>query len=152
MSLILLFDFLLKMISVIDFTKLIYRRIFLFYVKVYILIHAFSVYSQPLPSSLSPSSFLSSSFLFLLLLNLPPFHSLSLSLPSSCSPFLFLFPSLSLSSFLFLSLPLSSFPFLSLPLHFLGTPRGDPNRVVMKESVKILFSIYLTVLSSAYFV
>ena len=89
----------------------------------------------------------------------PSIHFISLppliSFTSPSSPFL----SLSLLSlsvlpiFLFSPFPSSLFS-LSLPSrppYSSGTLRGDPNPVAMKEFVKILFSIYRTVVLSAYF-
>ena len=82
--------------------------------------------SFPLPSLPRPSSFL----------------PLSISPLLSRPPY---FPFLSLSV-------LTIFPFLPFcPPYSSGTLRGDPNPVVMKEFVKILFSIYRTVVLSAYF-
>ena len=91
------------------------------------------------PFSPFSSSPLSSSLLSLSLPFRPPyfpFRSLSVIPNFPFSPF---------SSSLFsLSLP-------SRPPYYSGTLRGDPNPVVMKEFVKILFSIYRTVVLSAYF-
>ena len=109
------------------------------------------------------SSFLSSTFPsspFLSLLSLPPPF---LSLPLLSLPVLLIFPLSPFSFSLFSLLVLPIFPFspfpsslfsLSLPFcppYSSGTLRGDPNPVAMKGFVKILFSIYRTVVLSAYF-
>ena len=124
--------------------------------------HPFSLSSPFLfPSSLFLSSPLSSSLFSLSLPFRPPyfpFLSLSVLPILPFSPFSSSLFSLSIPFrppyFPFLSLlVLPIFPFLPFrPPYSSGTLRGDHNPVAMKEFVKILFSIYRTVVLSAYFV